>query len=186
MGVCLSVRPSICPSVTATMWNNFWPQGQIVEKFSGSTYLLASNFWAVNLDPQALRVRPGPPKVGFQPDLSPPRFLGQGGFVIPYWKREDKAKKLFGVEFWFSAHGLRKWGQKGGLDIGAAKILEFQHFSIQMDPSKMRSWLLFVLCTFFIWRTPLVPLVPPGPGGWKSKVKIMDILIEGTLTKIKF
>ena len=40
-----------------------------------------------------------------------------------------EGKKMLGAEFWFSAYGPKKWGQKVGLAMGAAKILEFQNFS---------------------------------------------------------
>ena len=60
--VCLCVFLWVCPSVSSTKWNNFWPNWQITTKFSRSAQLRPSYFWADDKDPLALRVRPGPPK----------------------------------------------------------------------------------------------------------------------------
>ena len=68
-------------------------------KFSELTQLLASNFWAGDLDPEALRVRPRPQKVGFLQNISPPGLWGKVDHVISFQKWEDKAKKILGTEF---------------------------------------------------------------------------------------
>ena len=60
--VFLSFCLSVPRFVTATMWNNFLPYGQMATELSGSAKLLASNFWTGSLDPETFRVRPGPLK----------------------------------------------------------------------------------------------------------------------------
>ena len=101
-----------------TIWNNFWPQGQIVVKFSESTKLIASNFWAGDLDPAARRGQSQTPKTDFSA-----QSISSQGFV----KQEDKAKKCWeqNFDFWPSAgeNGAGRWGYPGG-----TKILEFSIF----------------------------------------------------------
>ena len=90
-----------------------------------------------------LWVMPRPAKQAFLPNLSPPRILREGGgHVIPLRKQEDEAKKC-----WFSAHGLRKWGQTAGLARGgASEILEFQNFSYMVALLKSESQRIY--CEF--------------------------------------
>ena len=76
------------------------------------------------LDSAALGVRPRT----FLLNLFPPGVFGQRGCLTPFWNWDNKAKKMLGAEFWFSAHGLRKQGQKAGLARGPNQILEFQFF----------------------------------------------------------
>ena len=61
MCVCLSVR--LC--ISATNLKNLWLVRWMVAKFSGPANLLASNFWAGDLDPGAPGVRSWPQKGGF-------------------------------------------------------------------------------------------------------------------------
>jgi hypothetical protein len=68
-------------------------------KFSGAPTLLASNFWAGDPDPGPFGVRPGPRKMGFTGNLSPPGVLGWRGRDAPLWKEEDEADNLLGAEF---------------------------------------------------------------------------------------
>ena len=68
-------------------------------KFSGAPTLLASNFWAGDPDPGPIRAGPGPGKMGFTGNLSPPRVLGRRGRVVPFRKLEDEADKMLGAEF---------------------------------------------------------------------------------------
>ena len=70
---------------------------------------------------------------GQAPDFSA-KSISSRGFgaetarLTPFWNWDNKAKKMLGAEFWFSAHGLRKQGQKEGLARGPNQILEFQFF----------------------------------------------------------
>ena len=59
-------------------------------KFSESTKLIASNFWAGDLDPAARRGQSQTPKTDFSA-----KSISSQGFV----KQEDKAKKMLGAEF---------------------------------------------------------------------------------------
>ena len=114
---------SVCLSLTATMWNNFWPHGRIITKFSGSTKLLASIFWAGSWDIQALWFWPKPQK-------GPHRVLWQAGGVIRFWKQEAKAKNWWELNFDFPPttweNGARRQGWPGEM-----KTLELQHFSLK-------------------------------------------------------
>ena len=134
---------------------------------------------------------PWPQKMGFLTNLSPPAgFLGQGSCVTLFRNWEDKANKMLGVEFWFLAHSPRKRGRKVWLARGdwleVPKILEFQHFLSKGPPLKSGGGHFLFHATF--WSD--VPWGPQGypwvPEGWKSKVKIGVIFIEGTHSKIKF
>ena len=109
-----NVCPSVRLSVPAKKWRNFCTGWRIGPKFSGAPTLLASNFLAGESDPEAHGVRPGPRKMGFLPNLSPPRVLKQGGCVIPFRNRDNKAQKMLGAEFRILAHGRRKMGRKAG------------------------------------------------------------------------
>ena len=144
--VCVSV--CVCVSVPSKKCCNFWTVGRIGAKFSGPTNLLASNFWVGDLDPAALGVRPVSAK-----SISS-RGLGAGGSC-----------KMLGAEFWNSAHGPRKRGQKAGLAWGPTKIWEFWHFFIKGTPAKIGHWSLSVWCNFLIQRNSRAPQVPHGPVG---------------------
>ena len=98
----------MCPSVTATMLNNFWPNCQIEVKFSRSTKLFASNFWAGSLDPGDLKVMPGPRKVGFLPNLSFLGVLEQGGMSYLFVNGTTRQTKLWGRNLDFLRYGLIK------------------------------------------------------------------------------
>ena len=103
-----NVSPSVCPSVTATMLNNSWPNGQIEVKFSRSTKLFASYFWAGSLDPGDLKVMPGPRKVGFLPNLSFLGVLEQGGMSYLFVNGTTRQTKLWGRNLDFLRYGLIK------------------------------------------------------------------------------
>ena len=158
--VCVSV--CVCVSVPSKKCCNFWTVGRIGAKFSGPTNLLASNFWVGDLDPAALGVRPVSAK-----SISS-GGLGAGGSC-----------KMLGAEFWNSAHGPRKRGQKAGLAWGPTKIWEFWHFFIKGTPAKIAHWSLSVWCNFLIQRNSRAPQVPHGPGGggaqWSFSWKIVRL-----------
>ena len=170
----MSVRLCICASVrrciTAKKCCNFWLVWMICSKFSGPTKILASNFWPGDLDHEALGDRPGPQKVGFMPNISPPTVLGQGGRVIPLWNWEDEAKNV-GRGILIFCPRPKKMRPECGAGLGGNQNYGISAFVTKATLSKTIRLSLF-LCSFLIWRTPKAPKVPPGPGVWKSKVKI--------------
>ena len=77
------------------------------------------------LGPGALGIRPGPPKRGFLPNLSPPRVLGQGGRVAPFRNRDG---------IFILGPLPEKTGPEGGAGLGADRNFGVSIFFYKRDP----------------------------------------------------
>ena len=181
MCVCLSV----CLSVR--LWPlqfeiTFDPMARLWSNFQGPLISLQVIFGPLIWTPRPSGSGPDPEKCVFCQIYLLPGYWGRG--VVSYLLGNGTTRqKNVGSGILIFGPGPEKTGPEGRVGHGCGQNFGISTFFIKGAPSKMRSWLFYVLCNFLIWRTPLVPEVPPGPGGWKSKVKIM---VGGTLTKIEF
>ena len=123
----------------------------IIAKFSVTPKLIASNFLVGESDPEAHGVRPGPQKRAFPPNLSPPRVLKWGGRVIPFWYRDDKAKKCLEPNFDFWLTDLEKWAKRQGWPARWQKF--WYDFFIKGTPAQMGCVYFVILCSFVGGRT---------------------------------
>ena len=147
----------VCRSVSDTKWNDFWSGGQIVAKFSGSAQLLTKFFWACSLDPRALRVRAGPWKGPFLPNLSPPRVRGRR--VVSYLFGNGKTRqKNVASGILIYGLGTEKMGPEGRLARGPPNFEIFHKW----DP--YQNW---VPVTVYFMQC--FDLVPRRPKNWKIK-----------------
>ena len=105
---------------------NFWAELLIITKFQGCPNSSQVIFWWVQTPRPTGQART--PKRGFYHIYLLPGFWSEG--VVSYLIRiEMTGKKMLGAEFWFSAHGPRKMGQKSSQAGSATKVwnLDFFH-----------------------------------------------------------
>ena len=121
LSVCPCVHPSMCLCVCyCKKCHNFWLFGLTCTKFS-SSHLLASNFWAGDLDPK---------KGIFYHNYLLPGFLGKGGRVVLNLFGNGRTRK-----------GIYPWPEKTGPEL--------QHFSYKGPPLKLNSKNFLFYSTFW-------------------------------------
>ena len=153
--VCQCVHESVSPLKKAITFDTFdWS----AEKFSGSTPLFVSNFWAGYLVPEALGVSLGPQKCLFRQIYLLPGFWGRVVVSYLFGNKRTRQKGKSGIlisgqppkKKGLEGLGLAGWG--GGVQ---PKFCSFSILFIKGTPTKIRRWFMQLFNFDASW--------PPGP-----------------------